>query len=229
MKNRSLLIVVFVCLSLSGVAQTTGYLGKRFLINLDASIINAKNSVLIPDRSIGFDGKSEYFSFNCILSPNIEFVLADKWSVGTSFHTCKTFFNGNNAREVLYNSHFESLPLIGLNINGVGIFFKKYLYSKSHAPYGLYTKLQLDWLFINFDAYEYGQFSDQTYGAKIEFGYDYLFFDKLRISWGFSLGTTTNFLQIFDTRRGTLVDFANNKVMGMYTFSNKISIGFLAF
>lgn len=229
MKNRYLLIFVLVILSFSGNTQTTGYLGKRVLFNLDGTILSAKSYLLFPNRVIGFNGESDFFSFNFIFSPNFEFVVGDKWSVGATFHTCKTYFDGNNSREVIYDISDVSLPFIGLHVNGVGVFLKKYLFNQSHAPYGAYMKLQLDWLNLSFDAFQYGKYSTSAYGFKAEFGYDYLFFDKLRVSWGFTVGTTDDFINIFNTQRGTLIDLANQKVRGLYSISNKISIGFLAF
>jgi hypothetical protein len=223
MKTRFLITLFFITTILTSYSQTAGYMGKRFVVNLDANI--SMGYPISFNQNMGFTGDNGYLSFNYILSPHIEYTLTNKVAMGVMYHFFGTKFDGNYSREAIYDN--ITMPFINLYSNGAGIYCKIYMYYDNHAPFGLYTKFQFDWLHYNFDAYTYGLKSGNVFGGKVELGYDYLFFDRLRLSWGVALGLTDDILTIFNSQRRTLEGDAERKIRSMYSFSNKLTIGFL--
>ena len=71
------------------------------------------------------------------------------------------------------------------------------------------------------------------YGGRIEFGIDYLVYDRIRLSWGVGLGlSTANYKSDFYTwymNSLTHQQMASNRFFVNYIFSNRFSIGILAF
>ena len=76
------------------------------------------------------------------------------------------------------------------------------------------------------------------FGFKVEYGYDFLVLDRLRLSVGASIGTTFNdFSLAFKQMVGenyshydyTISDYANARMWMAYWFGIKLGVGFLAF
>jgi hypothetical protein len=224
MKTRLLIILVCMTTIITANSQTAGYLGKRFVVNLDADF--SMGYPISYDYNMGFTGNNGYLSFNCILSPHIEYTLTQKVAVGAMYHFFGTKFNGNYCKETIYDN--ITLPdYIKLYGNGAGLYFKFYMYHDNHAPFGLYTKFQFDWYHYQFDAYSFGPRSGNVFGGRVELGYDYLFFERLRLSWGVSVGLTDDILTILNSERRDFNGEAERKIRSMYAFSNKLTIGFL--
>lgn len=81
--------------------------------------------------------------------------------------------------------------------------------------------------------------NSMLFGAKAEFGYDYLFFNRLRLSFGISFGSTfggykaiKGFFDDFshlDASTTSVNNFVHNRILNAYWFGLKVGVGFLAF
>jgi hypothetical protein len=225
MKKIVLIIIYLTVFSSAVSAQSVGHLGKRFLINLDGTF---SPSYKHPD----FNGYFGYFKFNYRITPSLEFVLGKKISVGVLFSYAPTMFSPTIEP---FNHSVLNMPL---NINGYGAFFKKYFSftEDNHAPYGSYFMVSASRLNYQYQGI-LGEGAGNNYAFQIEIGYNYLLFNRLRLTWGASIGgTTSGFYFGFDEdffpikkKLQTLNDFAENRIFGTYMFGTKIGIGFLAF
>lgn len=148
--------------------------------------------------------------------------------------------------------------------HGFNVFYKQYI-GDTKAPFGLYAKLVFDGYFYNYTcneplpsntqhwednpdaAAQYGYMPVQKdgkgsiFGLKAEFGYDFLFFNRLRLSMGVTLGSTfsgykwmtsnSNFSIIYNdnTQKLSVNDYARNRILNAYWFGVKIGVGVLAF
>lgn len=219
MKLKLFFITFLITLSINtAVSQTKGFMGKRFLIQTDLYMSRNKEysfntwSIFIP---------------RAIFTPGVEYVIGKKQSVGLSLNLFRYGFNPSSSIEYMYQ---DTLPK-KLNMNGIGasLYFKKYIFKNSHAPYGSFIKFQLDVNKIGIDAIHFGQLSDIIYGIKFEFGYDYMIGDRIRVSWGTYIGFTNELFRIFNTQRVNILMTAERKFYKDFLIGTKISIGYLTF
>jgi len=228
-KKRVLLILFHSMLFFPAVlSQNNGYMGKRFLFNVDASFSPAYFN---PN----FYGKSGYLHFNYILSPNIEIIAFKKGTAGLTGHYFNSFYEYKEVVKTSYNPYIpyffydqkEYIKQHPFRCYGFGIFYKQY-FSRARAPLGTFLKLELDFLF-----HQYFTDSIKNYalnpGFKIEFGKDYLFWDRLRISYGTSIGLTFNGYKGIVDKQESQRDASANRVLGIYWIGFRIGVGVLAF
>lgn len=206
-------------------AQNTGHLGKRFLINLDGTF---SPSYRHPD----FNGYHGYLNFNYRVSPSIEFVLNKRSSVGLLYSNALLLFMPST---FIFNHSILNTPL---NVNGYGLFYKVYFSNKdNHAPYGSYFMMSASKLYYQYESLIVGNGTGSNYAFQLEMGYNYLLFNRLRLTWGITIGGTTSWYYFdFDKdffpnqkQLNTINDHAENRIFGTYMFGTKIGIGFLAF
>lgn len=223
---KKVLALLFCCIIFtpSLISQNRGYMGKRFMINAEA--------VVSPSwRNPNFWGGKEYYAFNYMFSPNIEIIAWNKGTVGLVGH----YFNSQYSSDKLSYSSNKPSDYITDDYNfkfstfGYGIFYKQY-FASAKAPFGSYFKAEFD--LFHYQNLESPQPKyDITMGAKLEFGKDYLFYDRLHLSLGFSMGLTFKHLMpLF----GLSEDFSHSevaaaRVCGIYWLGFKLGIGFLAF
>lgn len=243
-KMRKILSVLVVMLSvLFSQGQNTGFMGKRFFLNAELSVSPAWRNPTSP----AMDVLPKYFHFNYFISPNIEAIVWKKGSVGVGYNFINTDFDS----EYYYDPiSFEDGNSIGyLKGHGFNVFYKQYV-GETKAPLGHYFKLELDAFYFNFEPRletildpnaDIAKLSGKSslYGLKIEYGYDYLFFDRLRVSAGMSLGTTLggykahSFDAIFfgnKINQNHLVEeYAKTRIMTAYFFQLKVGVGILLF
>ncbi len=233
--KKKLIILTFITFAvLCGFSQNCGYMGKRVLINADISLSPAW-------LNYSFMGEPQYYTFNYIFSPNIEVIAWKKGTAGVVGH----FFKTQYEHEVVYyddenNPIFSSVDGVDdLEVGGFGFFYKQY-FGKSHAPFGLFFKFEMDCFIYNYTPNEAASI-DKIFGCKIEFGKDWLLLNRLHLSLAGSLGST------FGGYRTALYDsdfsnyyfysypqYSNNswakgKILGAYWFGIKVGIGILAF
>lgn len=226
MKKWTLILISLLIFMTNSHAQNVGHLGKRCLINLDGTF---SPSYKFAD----FNGYNGYTKFNYRINPSFEIILTQKRSVGFMYSFSKTMFG-------LFEENFNhSILNVPLTIHGYGIFYKKYfsLFSIAHAPYGNYFMIAFSRLNFSYNNQWVNYGEGNMYAIQAEFGYNYLLFNRLRLTWAFTLGLTTAgsgvgmdedyFPERVDPQ--TVMDFAERRLFRTYIFGTKIGIGFLAF
>ncbi|MDR0368182.1 MAG: hypothetical protein LBH82_03455 [Bacteroidales bacterium] len=236
MKKKGLLLGLWLlCAILSSQAQ--GYMGKRFIFNMGASLSPAW---IQPTAIFGeYENSAPWYAFNYTLSPNVECIV---WKLGTA-GICYHFFKTKYYAYYVYRSENSFLDfdvkekIEDLNVQGLGIYYKQYFSSRSRAPMGTFLKFQIDDFFFKYpDGDNYQSLSTGTLLAlKFEYGHDFLFFNRLRFSTGLSLGTTFGgykelfFPELFFKTEASVLGDAKARILGHYWLGFTVGIGFLAF
>ena len=221
MKKIFLIFAIFFSIALFNLvsAQKVGYKGKRFLVNFDTKI-----GLEFKDNDI-----FEFFlnpMFNFSYSPGVEYIISKNRSIGLTVNYFRDDFDITYSEE-----NFFDLPF---NCYGVGIFYKKYLnFQNSYyqAPFGIYMNIKFDYMkyYLELPAYVNDHF---VYGGRFEMGVDYLVFDRIRLSWGVSLGLSSALIEnYFDDINAlpSLTVKLNNEFSARYGFQHKFGIGILLF
>jgi len=241
---------VFVVFALSMpclTAQNTGYMGKRVIVNMGAELSPA----WVRPAHEKFNFNNEYLAFNCILSPSIEIITSKRGTAGIVYHYLNTRYNApSTSKFIITEEEWEDFHNVveKLKANGFGIFYKQYMGDNGRAPIGPYFRFQFDGFFFKCpDSYENEaiiQISDHLFAAKIEIGNDFLLFNRLRLSTGFSLGFPFSgykglgydnegfFFEIFNwdgVGYEQPKEYAKSRILGAYWIGFTINIGFLAF
>jgi hypothetical protein len=230
------------------IAQNTGYMGKRVIFNMGAEFSPAWKR---PVCNVNFNNK--YLRFNCILSPSIEIIVHKKGTAGLVYHYLGTKYNAPYTKDDYDTSYFgndgmyiltnEGEITEDLKSHGFGFFYKQYF--NGRAPMGPYLKFQFDGFFfkcpISYDNRTI-TINDKLFAMKLEFGNDFLLFDRLRLSTGFSfglpfggfkaLGHENEWGDIFNWNGNgyeQINEHARSRILGAYWLGFTVSIGFLAF
>ena len=246
-KRSNLLLLSVLLLSISCLtAQNTGYMGKRVIFNVGAEFSPAWKRPVFENPI-----KPKWFSFNSILSPSIEIIAHKTGTAGVVYHFLKTKYNTplkekEEFREIIYldSIYEDELPVReNLTAHGFGIFYKQYLFTDGRAPIGAYFRFQFDGFFFKSpSSYDNrtAMMNDKLFAMKIEFGNDFLLFNRLRLSTGLSLGSTfggykglsyENTAFNFDIFPGhqQMNEYARSRIFGAYWIGFTVNIGFLAF
>lgn len=220
MKVKSIFIAFFLTITSFG-AFSQGYMGNRFMINVEAVV---SPSYFNPN----FYGEKGYLAFNYIFSPNIEIIAWKKGTVGLVGH----FLTSQYQRSILDDINIwvvgtENIPFKAF---GYGVFYKQYLFD-GRAPVGTYIKAECDFFHHQYFEKPEGEY-DFMFGMKFEMGQDYLFFNRLKFSMGMSLGFTTKGWKFRDEYLDPLSDHlaaSQNRMLGLYWLGFKVGLGLLAF
>jgi hypothetical protein len=262
-RNNLLLIVVLLLLIPCLTAQNTGYMGKRVIFNMGTEFSPAWKR---PACNVNFQNK--YLRFNTILSPNVEVIVHKRGTAGVAYHYLNTRYNTPMTEEggmwlrfhngKTIDSFYSNEPFVdGLTAHGFGIFYKQYMkFADGRSPVGPYIKLQFDgFLFKCPDGYLYNRqlvqisdkeytfvkVSDQLFAAKIEIGNDFLLFNRLRLSTGFSFGLPfggfkglyydNDIFKFFKDgyEHVPINEYARSRIFAAYWLGFTVNIGFLAF
>lgn len=222
MKKFILIFTLFVSIIFlnQAYAQKVGYQGKRFLFNFDTKI------------DLEFE-ELDMFELNLLpkflfsFSPNIEYIILKNSSIGLAAN----YFSDNLSVNYL-NQDYSNLPF---TVVGGGIFFKHYLNKRDdfyQAPFGVYLNFRFDYLkyYLEFPTFVYDNF---VLGTRVELGVDYLIFDRVRLSWGISLGLSSSFLNeyypLFDIYDSDIARTLNSETSRRYGLQHKFGIGILLF
>jgi hypothetical protein len=236
-------------------SQKAGYMGKRFIINAE---LNTSTAWFRPNAY----GNKGFFSFNYIASPSIEFIAHNKIAVGAVYNYSPGMFEFRVEKNSTSGEIYETSDNTFI-AHGAGIYGKFYL-RRSTAPMGSYIKTELDWFFYNYNIKPVPQAEGYMSGVKgtgnmggfkIEFGRDFMFFNRLRVSTSVNVGipfggyknsslalgrkfipyiTTDSYYageSLVAEINGAVTarDFVNTQILSQYVFGIKIGIGFLAF
>lgn len=256
--------VIIVVLSLSLAcgclfAQNTGYMGRHVLVNGEISLSPAYLKPNPLGEALSGKVKSQsalnYLGMNYIVSPNVEVIVWQKGSVGAGYNFYKSPFTYKQyfqlpASHPEYTYYDNSIYLEGkadMTAHGFNVFYKQYV-GKTRAPMGHFFKFTFDGFFYQYKVRQeemllalYEDLESQRtgknmlFGLKVEYGYDYLLCDFLRLSMGVSLGTTFGGYKALSYRNSVfgedlqMQNFANNRLLGAYWFGIKLGVGFLTF
>lgn len=177
--RTNFLITIFVLSSTLFYSQSTGYMGKRFLLGYGFHTspavfgANAKNETIIGN---GGNAESGTLAFNAIHEGYLEFAASSKWMICLSARYYKTAYD--NAKGLSYSSSNYSYQSYNPNgyydIRGLTYtLYFKYFGSRYVAPWGRYVmfgptintvKTSYDPRIMNIKAQTYssGYYSDVT-------------------------------------------------------------------
>ena len=235
MKKQGLILLCIIVLFGTSLLQAQGFMGKRVIFNMGASLspawLNPSALNENPDRIM-------WHAFNYTLSPNIEVIAWKLGTVGASYHFFKTKYIYYEETDIISLDPISDFgALADLTSHGLGLYYKQYFSSRARAraPMGTFIKFQLDGFFFKHPhSFEKHTTTDNSnlWGCKIEFGHDFLFFNRLRFSTGISLGSTFGGYKPFSIvflGDASAEDYAKNRILGHYWLGFTVSIGFLAF
>ncbi len=214
--HKSILFIAILFIAGYSQAQNLGYMGKRFLLNLETRV---SPTLLFPN----YYGSNYFLSLDASISPGIEFVVFNSGTIGVNYSLVKTQFESN------YWS--RNYPL---EITSYSFFYKQYFRTKDEyyqAPFGPYGLVRFDYMFLKTPGFM-GFVDDEMWGVKLEFGYDYLVWDRVRLSWGISVGLTNKMYksEFFDDFYNLTNDTKiTNRTFVNYVYNNKLAISILLF
>jgi len=214
--HKSIIFIAIFFIAGYSQAQNLGYMGKRFLLNLETRV---SPTLLFPN----YYGSNYFLSLDASISPGIEFIVFNSGTIGFHYSLVKTQFESD------YWS--QNYPL---EITGYSFFYKQYFRTKDEyyqAPFGPYGIVRFDYMFLKTPGFM-GFVDDEMWGVKLEFGYDYLIWDRVRLSWGISVGLTNKMYKsdFFDDYFNVTNDIKiTNRTFVNYVYNNKLAIGILLF
>ncbi len=234
-------IFIFCCISvilLNATAQNKqpniGYMGHRVMIN--AELVMTPSFKLVPN----FNGNKTYWAFNYMLTPGIEVIVHKKGTIGAQFNYFQTQFEAKNSvffkddEFEMYEDGYKK-PNYDMQVLGVGLYYKIYLGREAAVPFGRYLSIHADYMHYTHDTItDYINLSTggNSVGLKVEYGRDFLFFDRLKINLGAGIGYAFTIPQIDgeSPKYGlTATNGAKSRILINYIFGVKIGIGILAF
>ena len=243
--KKYILLFILAAFSLSSKAQGYNYMGKHVLFNAEGSISpawlnpNPMTSVLANLES---KHARRYLGLNYWLSPNVELMVWEKGSVGAGYNFYKSPFDGKEYIPDAYGYSYDFVNYQGeILAHGFNVFYKQYV-GNTYAPLGHHFKFNFDGFFYSYYVPEMGIYDkDMLFGFKVEYGYDFLLMNCLRLTLGASVGTTfggyltgirefNSDLSPFSYRTDlTYQNYARGRMLGAYWFGIRLGIGFLAF
>ena len=266
MKKTILLIIIITGLSTAN-AQMYNFLGNHVILNMEGYFSPAwfnPNPV-----STGWDipeGAKRYLGLNYFLSPSVELMVWKKGTVGAGYNYYNSPFKGTDYRVQMYDGYWgynDYGELYGnITAHGFNVYYKQYL-GDGFAPLGHHFKFTFDGYFYHYQMDTEGkQFRISSdvpveereaifdnkgclFGIKAEYGYDLVVFNRLKLTFGASIGTTfggyrapsariRDELPMFDIGDRpheplTYNDYARGRILGAYWFGVKLGVGFIAF
>lgn len=268
MMKKTLILLCCACIAKLTFAQNPGHMGNHIIFNADVTLSPSwKNpNPLSNALSAHYDNEhtKKYLGLNYFITPNVEAIIWKKGSVGAGYNYYNSPYQGFSVSNTFHlqssGSYFEeTYDNSGVIVaHGFNVFYKQY-FGDTQAPLGWYAKVTFDGLFYQYKVTQeipqwtaYYNLIDTVafptsgrnaiFGFKTEVGYDYLFFNRLRLSMGLTLGTTFGGYKLvknsikddfmYDAFYDTSVTTENivrNRILNAYWFGIKIGIGILAF
>lgn len=241
----------------TGYSQNTGYMGKHFFVNMEGMFSPAFTRPNSYGHSL--TDNLDYFAFNYFLNPTIEAIVWKKGTVGVGYNYFTSDYYADLGIVFADGFTYGFSYKYKLKSHGFSVFYKQYL-GDNTAPLGHYFKFTFDAMFLqcNFhdqldqEVIDEGYINDirfstipqkgNLFGMKIEYGYDFLFFNCLKVSSGLSVGTTfggystTDLDDFFVTDLGfnegssesEPLAYAKTRILGAYWIGMKIGVGILS-
>ena len=240
------------------------FLGNHVILNMEGYFSPAwLNPNPVSSGWNMSDGAKRYFGLNYILSPNIELMVWKKGTVGVGYNYYNSPFKGSDCRLRIGHQYYGSTDwreaeLYGNVVaHGFNAYYKQYLGDR-FAPLGHYLKFQFDGFFYHYKMDTEGllmgiiegttepyeeiiENKGNLFGMKLEYGYDFILLNRLKLTLGASLGTTFGGYQVAFSKmkdkaslyyeESTLHydNYARSRILGAYCFGLKLGIGFIPF
>lgn len=254
MKKTILLLIITAGLATAG-AQKYNFLGNHVILNMESYFSPAW---LNPNPvSSGWDiseHAQRYLGLNYLLSPNIELIVWKKGTVGAGYNYYNSPFMGTDIRLLTPDQWGDYYPRFfygNVTAHGFNVFYKQYI-GKRFAPLGHYFKFVFDGFFYRYmiddpQGIWYAEFPDVIenkgciFGTKVEYGYDLILLNRLKLNLGVSLGTTfggykalgplikNSLDHFYDASDLQFDNYARSRILGAYCFGVKLGIGFIPF
>ena len=240
MKRLIPLLLLVTTLCAQANAQGYNYMGKHVLFNANVSISPSwVNPNPMSQHLANLPSSAQrYLGLNYWVTPSIEAIVWKKGCVGAGYNFYKSPFKGKYNYYSNYYYGYNYRDFYGMiTAHGFNVFYKQYL-GQTFAPLGHYLKFNFDGLFYDYKIDELAmEGKEMLFGVKVEYGYDFLLFDRLRLSVGASIGTTFNDFGLALTQmvgddnaaKYTVSDYADSRIWMAYWFGIKLGVGFLAF
>jgi len=246
MKRIISLLLLMVALCAQANAQGYNYMGKHILFNANVTVSPSwlNPNPMTPHLDNLSTHAQRYLGINYWVSPSVEAIVWEKGSVGAGYNFYKSLFDGKEYIPDAYGYSYDFDTYQGeILAHGFNVFYKQYV-GHTVAPLGHYFKFNFDGFFYNYYIEKKGIYDkDKLFGFKVEYGYDFLLLDCLRLSIGASIGSTfggylagTQKLKFgdlsYDFGNRRILDhnnYARGRMLGAYWFGIKLGVGFLAF
>ena len=263
MKKYIVLLIISSLFLGKTFTQNTGYMGKHFFLNAEANFSPAYFNPNSYGKSLS--GNLDYSAFNFILSPSVEAIVWKKGTVGVGYNFFTSYYiadyqiliddEPDEGNIINFYKYLFYEPVYRIKSHGCHVFYKQYV-GDTYAPLGHYLKFTFD-AFFNKHVFNdvlpdtlitLGYADDQRFsqtpqksmlfGFKVEYGYDFLLFNRLKLSTGISLGTTfggykaklNDWLDSYgndDIEGIESVEYGKSRLLNAYWFGLKIGIGIL--
>lgn len=270
MKKTILLLIIAAGLASTANAQMYNYMGNHIVLNMEGyfspSWLNP--NPMTPHISTIPEAAQRYLGFNYFLSPSVEFIAWKKGTVGVGYNYFNSPFKGTDARlrkGTVYEGGYVDWRQAELNGNvtahGFNVYYKHY-FGDGFAPLGHHLKFNFDGFFYHYKMDTAGVYlgiintvqepfeeiienKGSIFGLKIEYGYDFIVLNRLKLTLGASLGTTFGGYSVinakihhefsdFDIDEGSknpihYDNHARSRILGAYWFGVKLGIGVIPF
>ena len=259
MMKKTILLTLALFFGVACFAQGPGYMGKHFFINAECRLSPSwlspnPLSNALAERFPENKEAQRYLGLNYFVNPSIEMIITENSTVGLGYNFYRSPFEGRVWRDYQdvddgwYHNYMSwDVNFTGtLTAHGFSAFYK--IYPFDSYPFDYYLKFTLDGFFYHFDLDqpmpeslvryfpEMGKDHGALFGARFEFGRDYLFFNTLRFSMGLSMGATfggfkatSPFDKFENADKCTPDNYARNRILSAYWFGLKVGLGVLAF
>lgn len=245
--RKTIIILALLLTTASVFPQNPGFMGRHVFITGNVMLSpawqqpNAMSRHLSNGSDLSNTLRQRSLGLNYFLLPDIEVIVWRKGSIGAGYNYFTSPFKGNIIGDS-YNTDFTGQ----MTAHGFNVYYKQYL-GQTHAPFGQYLKFNFDGFFYrysdimpanNTESLAAKNLSSESknklFGLKVEYGYDFLFFNTLKFSIGLSLGSTfggykTIKINNKNINSATVKDYADSRILGAYWFGLNCGIGVLTF
>ena len=268
MKKTILLLFITAGLSMAS-AQKYNFLGNHLILNMEAYFSPAwLNPNSVSSNWNISESAQRYLGLNYFLSPSVELIAWEKGTVGVGYNYYNSPFKGTDTRLLspddwgyydFYDPNYFTSLDGNLTAHGFSVFYKQYI-GKRFAPLGHYFKFVFDGFFYHYKMDTVGinpeifittteplgeiiENKGSLFGVKVEYGYDFIVLNRLKLNLAASLGTTfggykvpfakiknkSSFYDYTGPDDATFDNYARNRILGAYWFGVKLGIGFIPF
>jgi hypothetical protein len=218
-----------------GLPNNSSFVGRRVALNFSTSFSPAWNNPNFFENSRQW---KKYYAFNYTLIPSLEAVVWRLGMAGAEYCWFNTRFSYTypveQSGQIMYYDHTDRLT-----VHGFGVFYRQYFGEKSRAPMGWHAKLGLNMLFYNAElnilARDPFKEKGRLYVLNVGIGYDYLFFNRLRVGLsadaGFPLYKWVGIIDVgfpFLSAR-PVHDYVRLRIIGHSIFNLTATLGCLLF
>lgn len=263
--KKTILIFLIAAVSCTASAQMYNYMGNHVVLNMEGYFSPAwlNPNPVSSGWNISEHAK-RYLGMNYFLSPSVELIAWKKGTVGAGYNYFNSPFKGSDDRlrkGTIYDYDYvdwRSAELRGnVTAHGFNVYYKHY-FGDGFAPLGHHLKFTFDGFFYHYKMDTAGVYlgiltttqepfeeiienRGSIFGLKVEYGYDFVVFDRLKLTLGASLGTTFGGYKVAFTKMKNDISiyyeepelhydhYARSRILGAYWFGVKLGVGVIPF